>query len=352
MTNQLEPKLKKQATNILEKARRIMGITRDQYAFCQYIHYRCADPRQKVSGWCCDLKEEIGQFVGISRVAVHKMAKAMEESGLISVSVGGYYKVTETWIDIESDCKQSLQKNGKQDVNFVYTGRKQSLQINREKRKQSLHTPYSIDNKEFDECENTPPPAENFNNLEEEKNKWGLVPPPPAEAAAPGLPEGTAEWTRETEDWLNKYADPTYLVRTTGPENPGVTEVEGITLPAATALTYDQYPRPKNSQELKERMRNYFVANPREWQDGVLEQSHATKWPPEKIGDCMTAFCAHQEAENNLKRTYGQYKGMLVKWFLAQPSFDRGKPGASAQQRPFNQPSDQPSPSTYMKTYS
>jgi hypothetical protein len=102
---------------------------------------------------------------------------------------------------------------------------------------------------------------------------------------------------------------------------------------AATALTYDQYPNPRNSQQLKEAMRNYFVANPREWQDGVLEQSRATNWPPEKIQDCITAFCAHQEGEGNLKRTYGQYKGMMVKWFLAQPGFDKAKPGASSSQQ-------------------
>ena len=175
MKKQSTPKLKKQATNILEKARRIMGITRDQYAFCQYVHYRCADPRQRVSGWCCDLKEEIGDFVGISRVGVHKMARAMEQSGLVSISIGGYYQITETWIDIESDCKQSLHKDGKEDVNKVYTGRKQSLQIEREKRKQSLHTPYSIDNKEL-EGERTPP-APNPSNLKEEKEENGLVAP-------------------------------------------------------------------------------------------------------------------------------------------------------------------------------
>jgi len=36
-----------------------------------------------------------------------------------------------------------------------------------------------------EERENTPTPAENFNNLEAEKNERGLVAPPPAEAAAP-----------------------------------------------------------------------------------------------------------------------------------------------------------------------
>ena len=163
----------------------------------------------------------------------------------------------------------------------------------------------------FVECEETrfapPTPAES-SNLKEEKTESGLVAPPPAESP-----------------------EPTHLVKLTGPENPGVMEAEGIALPVATALTYDQHPNPKNSQQLKEAMRNYFVANPREWQDGVLEQSRATNWTPEKIADCITAFCAHQEAEGNLKRTYGQYKGMLVKWFLAQPSFDRAKPGASRQ---------------------
>jgi hypothetical protein len=131
-------------------------------------------------------------------------------------------------------------------------------------------------------------------------------------------------------------AAPTHLVKTTGPDSNGVIEAEGITL--TPAITYDQCPKPKNSQELKESMRRYFVANPKEWKDGVLEQSHATNWTAEKIGDCMTAFCAHQEAEGNLKRTYGQYKGMLVKWFLSQPSFDRSKPQPGASSTQSNSP--------------
>lgn len=161
-------------------------------------------------------------------------------------------------------------------------------------------------NNELSERENehTPARAES-DNLKAEKIKRGVV---------AALTEAVAT---------------THTVTIHDPELLGVTIKEAM--PAvATALTYDQYPKPKNSQELKESMRNYFVANPREWQDGVLEQSHATKWTAEKIGDCMTAFCAHQEAEGNLKRTYGQYKGMLVKWFLSQPSFDRSKPGAGA----------------------
>lgn len=167
------------------------------------------------------------------------------------------------------------------------------------------------------EGKHTPAPAENFDNLEEEISPLPKVAqkgfaPPPAEAEAA----------------------PTHLVTTTGPDALGVRVIEGIIIKADTALTYDQHPLPKSSQELKEALRNYFVANPCEWQDGVLEQSRATNWTPEKIGDCMTAFCAHQEGEGNMKRTYGQYKGMLVKWFLGERKFDTAKPGASAQQSP------------------
>lgn len=306
MTNQLEPKLKKQATNILEKARRIMGITRDQYAFCQYIHYRCADPRQKVSGWCCDLKEEIGQFVGISRVAVHKMAKAMEESGLISVSVGGYYKVTETWIDIESDCKQSLQKNGKQDVNFVYMGRKQSLQINREKRKQSLHTPYSIDNKEFEECENTPPPAENFNNLEEEKSPLPPKVAPKGSAPARPIPDASSD----------------LLVKIYRPETPGIVEAECISVtPLGT------YPNASNPKDLKAALLRYASEYPDNWRDNVLEVGRATSWTEERVEECLTDFCAYQFKLDNTKAKFSQYTASFSLWLKGQLRFD--KPGAS-----------------------
>lgn len=153
-----------------------------------------------------------------------------------------------------------------------------------------------------------PAPAES-QTFKAEEVKRGLV-APPAEAAAP-----------------------THMVTEIKPEQPCTRVVSPFNMPAtSTAPTYDQYPNPKSSQELKEALRNYFVANPKEWQDGVLEQSRASNWTAEKIGDCMTAFCAHQEGEGNLKRTYGQYKGMLVKWFLGQQKFDRPTPGASAQQ--------------------
>lgn len=158
------------------------------------------------------------------------------------------------------------------------------------------------------------------------------------EAAAPEEdgPDYFAEWLPSLLKAQERNApgampSPTHIVKTTGPDAPGIVEAEGITLaPTPATIAPDQYPNAKTSQQLKEAMRAYFVANPNEWTIGVLGQARASNWTAEKIADCMTAFCAHQEAEGNLRRTYGQYKGMLVKWFLSQHGFDRNKPTPNA----------------------
>jgi hypothetical protein len=139
MATPQQKEIKKQGTTIYEKARRALGITRDQYAFCAYVAYRCADSRQKFVGWCCDPKEEIADFVGISRVGLFKMAREMEAFGLVEISGTGAYRGTPKWIDTESGCKQSYQEGSSVDVNKVNIGRKQSLQKARLERKQSLH---------------------------------------------------------------------------------------------------------------------------------------------------------------------------------------------------------------------
>lgn len=344
MKKHATPKLKKQATNILEKARRIMGITRDQYAFCQYVHYRCADPRQKISGWCCDLKEEIGDFVGISRVGVHKMARAMEQSGLVSISTAGYYQVTETWIDIESDCKQSLHKDGKEDVNFVYTGRKQSLQIEREKRKQSLHTPYSIDNKEL-EGERTPP-TPNPSTSKEEKKENGLVAPaenpeteeseiPPSKKVAPkkDSPEEECPMCEGKGGWYNRFTEGhetcpachgegKIIFEATAIASP--TDIPGVTLVEATTKTIQpwEYPNPQSPKELKTILLRYANQNQDNWRDNVLESGRATNWPAEKVDECLTDFCAWQFQQDSTRGKLSQYTAGFSLWLKRQPRYD------------------------------
>lgn len=117
--------LKKSFTNISEVARQRLGITRDEYALCSYIAYRIADPRQRIAGWCCDTKEEIAAFVGVTRAGLYKMAARLIVEELIEAggAVPFVWKVTAKWVDAENDCKQSLQES----VNKVDTDCKQSL---------------------------------------------------------------------------------------------------------------------------------------------------------------------------------------------------------------------------------
>ena len=114
--------LKKGYTQIVEPARQMLGISRDEYALCSYLQYRAADPRQRVPGWCCDEKAEIAEFVGVTRVGLYKMANRIDGLGLIETGVSGW-RVTGKWIDTETNCKQSLHGG----VNKVDTACKQSL---------------------------------------------------------------------------------------------------------------------------------------------------------------------------------------------------------------------------------
>jgi uncharacterized phage protein (TIGR02220 family) len=130
--------LKKSSTTINENARKSMGITRDEYALCSYALYRCADPRMKLVGWCTDTKDDVADFVGITRPGLYKMIARLEQSGLLETQAGtGFFRATAQFIDIQNgteskenakqDCKQSLQQeNGS--VNKVYSECKQSLQ--------------------------------------------------------------------------------------------------------------------------------------------------------------------------------------------------------------------------------
>lgn len=123
--------LKKGATGINEAARILLDINRDEYAFCQYVHYRQGHPSQKRRGFCADKKDEVAQFVGISRQALYKMIDRMEVLGLMTTEANGDLSTTALFIDTEVKCKESLhdQING---VNLVDKDCKESLQQDEE----------------------------------------------------------------------------------------------------------------------------------------------------------------------------------------------------------------------------
>jgi len=305
--------MKKNTTTINEKARDILDITRDEYALCSYVHYRLADSRGKKDGWCSDTKDEISDFIGISRPGLYKMIDRMDLKRLLDVDAPtGFLRTTGKWIDTESDCKQSLQKKPNGNVNKVSNECKQSLQGVSTKLTESVNLVTHTNKVELDNVDivgerERDAPAENQpSNLKaEKKEKTPLVAPPPSFPPGP-LANATDKEVSTMHELSHREAGELYL------------KISQSTAP----LRYDQYPRPTNAKELREAMSAYFKDNPHEWSDGVLEEGKAKNWTKEKVVDTMTMFCAHQEGEGNLKRTYGQYKGLIVKWFLNQSRFD------------------------------
>jgi len=127
--------LKKNYTNINEPAKKFLKISRDEYGLCAYVQYRSADPRQKIRGWCCDSKQEIAEWVGISRAGLYKMIDRLSGQNLLETDAKGNLSVTGYWVDTENNCKLSLQnqeKEKKESVNLVDSQCKLSLQKNSE----------------------------------------------------------------------------------------------------------------------------------------------------------------------------------------------------------------------------
>jgi hypothetical protein len=241
------------------------------------------------------------------------------------------------------------------------------------------------------EGEGTPTPAPNPSNLQSQKNESGLVAPPGRDAAelltkriseedfqdclnraagngknAPlpkvaqkGIPPAYAEsWPIDC-----KFCDgrgvkilgggPVYCAECGGtgiepaesnPQNfevtaiasptglPGVTLVEAAPRP----LRYDEYPNPRNANELKDRLKEYFTHHPEDWR--LLIENAKVNWMPEKLEETTLAYCLHQEKEGNMKRTYNTYKAGLTTWFMRQKSWDAQnnapKEGGQTRQNP------------------
>jgi uncharacterized phage protein (TIGR02220 family) len=127
--------LKKNYTNINEPAKKFLKISRDEYGLCAYVQYRSADPRQKIRGWCCDSKQEIAEWVGISRAGLYKMIDRLSGQSLLETDAKGNLSVTAFWVDTDNECKLSLQNTENKktgSVNLVDSECKLSLQKNGE----------------------------------------------------------------------------------------------------------------------------------------------------------------------------------------------------------------------------
>jgi len=172
--------MKRRTTLINEIARKSLEISRDEYALCAYLLFRQGYPSQKVAGWCCDTKDELADFVGITRQGLYKMCNKLEALKLIEQSaVGGFLRATVLFIDSDN----GVNKVDKASVNKVYIERKQSLQKVSTKFTSDVNKVDEVNNskikKEEKERERNAPAQNDFLPLEAETSKAPPVPEPP-----------------------------------------------------------------------------------------------------------------------------------------------------------------------------
>ena len=249
--------LKKSVSLIYERARRTLAISRDEYALCDYAFYRSADPRQRIAGWCCDTKDAVADFVGITRPGLYKMMAKMQVRDLLEIEAStGFFRATAYFIDTQNDVKsdddrkQSLQSS----VNKVYSDRKQSLQpsVNKVTPQHRGIVRVKEDKEEREEGREIAPPlppvGENFNFGAEKSTE-----PSPGGGAA-GEPGGQpTPRGGNPEDWtwvddpapahITTYAVPTSETFDTAPGGP--TYRAEVRAPAERAVVKPKAKTPK-----------------------------------------------------------------------------------------------------------
>ena len=257
--------MRKRTTTINEAARQFLQISRDDYALCSYVQYRQSDRRVK-AGWCADTKQEMADFIGITRPGLYKMIDRLEGMELLHVDAPtGHLQVTGKWIDAENERKQSLQSS----VNKVDTECKQSL--HRSVNKVTPNIKVEVYNKkeewEKERTQNTPPQNDSP-TLEEKPLKI------PAAGAGPG-----------------------------GPPNWGA------------------YPKADTPEQLRENLSAFYKANPEEWRM-VKDGTPAAKWDAAKTREVVGDFCAWAITEGFQRRNFSQINARLKTWFKKQPNFE------------------------------
>ena len=88
-------------TMIEEAARAKLGISRDEYALCNYIHTWASHPAARISGYCDRTRAQMAEFIGIGERGIQKMLPRMVALGLIERSKTGFnYRITAQWFDV------------------------------------------------------------------------------------------------------------------------------------------------------------------------------------------------------------------------------------------------------------
>lgn len=293
-------------TNISEQARLDLDITRDEYALCSYVHYRSADARQKVRGMCCDTKEDIAAFVGVSRRGLYKFIDRMEVKGLLSVDPStGYISTTAKWVIVENS-ENKVHKVKKVEC-------EQSSQKVRTKFTESVNkVPRNIEVKE-----------DKYDKGESKERLAALDTPTPA-------PDPVVEKS-ETVEAKKEKAPPIPAAPPEATPGPGQSE----TGDRSQILGLRDRPKAETPAQLREAMQKFYADYPNEWTCGIMELSKGQKYAKEKRAEIVTDWCCHQVEHNQQNNTYQMLNASLQKWFRNQERAESWK-GSNSGSAPGN----------------
>jgi len=266
----------KHTTTINEICRHDLGISRDEYALCQYAHYRAADPRQKKAGWCCDRKEDVADFIGITRPGIYKMLDKVSSLLLIEVDAStGYFRSTARFIDAENLAEKQKKTVNKVDtsknerVNKVDTDCKQSLHRDVNKVTVNIEGIGGLNKIEKVECVSAHATEKQISTLEAEKEK--------KEPLVPGAP----------------------------------------------LFSHNHKPTDLNTHfDLFDQIGEYYKANPNEWKFRVREVL-PKRYSDEQLKSMLVDYCADAFAERNKYATFAAHHAKFCAWVKRQPQYER-----------------------------
>lgn len=94
-------------THINERARRLMGISGDEYRLCSYVDTWAGYPGSATPGWCNRTLPQKAFFIGITERGVTKMQNKMIEVGLLEKKDSTpLLRVTKAWFHAIHEAKE------------------------------------------------------------------------------------------------------------------------------------------------------------------------------------------------------------------------------------------------------
>jgi hypothetical protein len=117
-------------TNVEESARKSLGITRDEYALCNYVQTWAVLPGNRTPGFCNRTRQQMAAFIGITERGILKMLGRMENEGLIERGGGFIFRITEKWFSAVVVAKTEREQSSPSNVNKVHPKREQSSPSN------------------------------------------------------------------------------------------------------------------------------------------------------------------------------------------------------------------------------